>query len=66
MTTFLEALRREIEAIKDDERRHIPLTHDGVYALLEHFNLVKYRNSECAWTMNRNHSLPAWRLTVRR
>lgn len=64
--SFIEELRRELEGLRDDERRRIPLDHYGVYALLEHFNLVKYHNSELAWTMNRNHSLPAWRLTVGR
>jgi len=61
---FIAAVKREMAALKDDERRRIPLAVYGHYALLENFNLGKYRNSELAWTMNHNNSLPAWRIHI--
>jgi hypothetical protein len=52
-----ELLERTMAQMLEPQRRD--------YAMLEHFNLAKYRNSELAWTMNRNNSLPNWRIRLR-
>lgn len=61
-SAFLRALQRELAAIRAEPPTL--LETKGRYGLLELHNLSHYRNSELAWTMNRNHLLPAWRLTV--
>jgi hypothetical protein len=60
--SFLERLRSEIDAL----RTQPPELHetDGIYGLRELHNLSHYANDESAWTMNRNHLLPSWRLKV--
>ena len=62
-TEFLLALRREMDKIREDSRPSL-LDTEGLYGILEAHNLVHYGNSELAWTMNRNHLLPAWRLRL--
>ena len=61
-SAFLEALSRELAALRRDvdvEDQKLA----GLYPnLTVTFNATKYRNSECAWTMNTNNVWDRWRL----
>jgi len=57
VSAFIDALKRELALIRQDQEKD-----EGYPSLLVTFNATKYRNSECAWTMNTNNVWGRWRL----
>ena len=69
-STFLEALKQELDLLRWDNARDDARDCRGtygdvpVYEILPNFNLGKWRNNELAWTLNTNNSLPNWMIQL--
>ena len=57
-TAFLDDLRVALQRLSIRGQDSIASEVPGVWSFLTHFNLVKHCNSELAWTLNQNNSLP--------